>query len=684
MKILLIFIILIMLSCGLAAFTIPFSAEELQVETNRLTGFVRISPDDSVAVPLQTDVWLWHDCEKLYVLMECEIDDKFEEGRLASADEWVDSDFFRIQIITDIKNYYAYMFYSFPLDNHYDCIRNSDMNIDTSWNSDYQSKSTISGNVWKSVMTIPFKDLRFWGNPPYNWKIIMTRYFEVEEEFYSLPYGTIEMGKDYYRTAYDVCLKDEIAKNKNYKIAPYFVKKYDLVEKEDSFDPDNVGLDFSYNPSSGTKLKLSFNPDFSDIPMDEVENNFNARYEPSFYENRYFFIEDLDVFGVENNIFYSRHIRQPNYAVKLTGNTEHFSYGFMSAMDKEVKENGEVLHSDDVYNLLAFKPKWNNLNIQMTLLNRMNKEYHNEVLVINPRWEFSQNQTVWTEIDLSYKDSPEQENRKGYTFNCGYNGEKGDFDWSIFGCSRSKDFYTDMGLVYNCNFSAMNTNISYNREPEGDFLQRFGSGIWYHKAIDNGSKDMIEENGGINFWLNSQLKINFNMNLNLGKEEYNGTIFDWNNVWTSGSYWKYDWLGVSVSYNAGKSVIYSLEQNSDTDNYCLSFFGAISNNIFYNLSAQRQRYFDFPDSCGIDEQYWIGNMNLTINFSNRFSLTNGLRYNNCETEWHTAYLGFFSNLSYEFKDQCYLYLGYKTVQDEIEEKYIVDYRQAYMKVKYTF
>ena len=684
MKFIIISIILILVSYELAGFTIPYSDKELRSESNHLSGFVRISPDDSKPIPLTSDAWLWHDGDNLYVEAECETDENFDKGRLGSADEWVDCDFFRIQIITDVKNYYAYMFYSFPLENHYDCVRNPGMNIDTGWNSDYENESTFSGNIWKSKMTIPFKDLRFWGNPPYEWKIILTRYFHDDEDFYSFPYGTIEMGKDYYRTAYDVRLEEEITKNRNYKVSPYFVKKYDLIEKKESFDPDNVGLNFSYNPTSATKLKLSFNPDFSDIPMDNLQNNFNERYEPSFCENRYFFIEDINVFGVDNNIFYSRHIRQPQYAVKLTGNSEHFSYGFLSAMDKEVKEDGEVVHDDDIYNLLAFKPKWKNLDIQMTLLNRMNKDYHNEVLVINPRWEFRQNQTVWTEIDLSYKDNTEQDKRKGYTFNYGYNGEKGDFDWSINGCTRSKDFDTDMGLLYIRHFSAMNVNISYDSEPERKFLKIFGSGIWYHKTIDNASKDMIEENGGINFWMNSQQKFNFNMNLNMGQEEYNGTIYDWNNIWTSFSIWQIDWLSASISYNAGQSIIFSLEQNADKDNVNYSLFGDISDFISYQLSTQKQRYFGLPDSCGVDDQYWIGNIDLTFNFTNKFSLTNGLRYNDYETEWQSAYLGFFSNISYEFKDQCYLFLGYKSVQDEIDEEYIIDYRQAYLKVRYTF
>jgi hypothetical protein len=423
MKKVILTLILIFTGIILYAINIPYSQTELKTETNHLSEFVRISPDDSLAIPLQTDVWLWHDKENLFVLCEAEIDENFEKGKLANADEWVDCDFFRIQIITDVKNYYAYMFSSYPLGNQYDGIRQSDMQVDKDWNSNYKYENIISDNLWKSTMKIPLKDLRFYGNPPYNWKIILTRYFEKVEDFYSFPYGTIAMGKDYFRTAYDVTINEELSKNKNYRITPYFIKKYDLLEETDSFDPENIGLDFSYNPTSATKVKITLNPDFSDIPMDTAEDNFNVRYAPHFEENRFFFIEDLDVFGVSNNLFYSRHIMQPRYAIKLTGNSEHFSYGFLSAMDKEVSENNEILNNDDIYNLLAFKPKWEKLSVQITLLNRMNKDYHNEVLVINPSWEFMKNQSVWVEIDFTLKDASDIESIKGYSMYCGYNGK---------------------------------------------------------------------------------------------------------------------------------------------------------------------------------------------------------------------------------------------------------------------
>ena len=675
-------LILILSGVMLHAINIPYSQTVLKSESNHLSNFTRIAPDDSLAIPLQADVWLWHDKENLFVLWESEINENFEKGKLANSDEWVDCDFFRIQIITDVKNYYAYMFCSFPLGNEYDGIRQSDMSMDTSWNSNYKYENIISDNLWTSSMKIPLEDLRFYGNSPYNWKIILTRYLKNEDEFYSVPYGTIDMGKDYFRTAHDVFINEELSKNNNYRITPYFIGKVDLIEQTGSFKPDNFGLDFSYNPTSATKVKLSINPDFSDIPLDSENDNFNVRYAPSYEENRYFFIEDLDVFGVSDNLFYSRHIMQPHYAVKLTGNSENFSYGFLSARDKEVVGDDKILNNDDIYNMLAFKPKLENFSLQVTLLNRMNKDYHNEVLVINPTWEFMKNHSFWSELDASIQNT--EKIKKGYYISGGYNGKKGDFNWSTSVYSSNEDYTADMGQIYQTNLTALNANFKQNSKPNGKMIKTFGSTIWFHKAFENKSKDLLEQSGGLNFWMNSPHGINFNINGNIGQESYNDSVYTWDCIDVGIRTWSISWLSANINYNIGHSLIYDLFKISQKDYIYFGLWGDVSNNVSYNISLQRQRYFDFPSDCGMDDKYWIGNSDLTINFSNKLSLTNGLRYNDYESDDTTKYFGFFSNLRYEFKDNCNLYLGYKTAQDEIEQEFITDYKQLYMKVNYTF
>lgn len=67
-KYLVTFLAILILSSSLYGLTIPFSKTEIKTESNCLYQFVRISPDDSLSVPLPTDVWLWHNGKNPYVL----------------------------------------------------------------------------------------------------------------------------------------------------------------------------------------------------------------------------------------------------------------------------------------------------------------------------------------------------------------------------------------------------------------------------------------------------------------------------------------------------------------------------------------------------------------------------------------------------------------------------------------
>jgi len=521
--------------------------------------------------------------------------------------------------------------------------------------------------------------LRFYGQPPYNWKVIFTRYLQKDEFYYSSPYATTEMGKDYFRNATDIIIEDEIEKNRNYKITPYYIKKYDLLNRTESYDPENVGLDFSFNLSSATKAKISINPDFSDIPMDSEQDNFNIRYAPWYQENRFFFVEDLDVFGVDNDLFYSRHIMQPQYAVKMTGNTEAFSYGFLSAKDKKSSEEGDILNSDDVYNMLAFKPKWDTFSLQMTLLNRMNEDCHNEVFFFQPNWEFISRHYLWSQLLLSIKE--EEKIEKGYRFSTGYRGKSGDFNWSTSIFTDSPNFAAEMGRIYETNFSAVDASVDYNKELNKKYLKNVGLNIWYNYSIENVEKSLYSRSWGANLWSSFIQKFNINSGINIGDTDYEGTLYNWNSFYANYSTWYFSWLGARINYNYGKSLVWKLSDTFNKDFLSFGLWGTLSYYLDYDFSMQRIRYFGFPAQSEMDDEYWIGNLNLTMYLSNLISLTNGLRYNNYHSE---EYVGFFCNFRYEFKENCNLFLGYKTAQNETEQHFSTAYKQAYMKISYTF
>jgi len=97
-------------------------------------------------------------------------------GKYSPNDVSAQADQLCVQIITDQINYYSYGFIANPLENKSDFVRSTSHSLDYDWNSSYEYTSTNQNSKWIVIMKVPFKDLRFNVKPPYQWKIILTRY----------------------------------------------------------------------------------------------------------------------------------------------------------------------------------------------------------------------------------------------------------------------------------------------------------------------------------------------------------------------------------------------------------------------------------------------------------------------------------------------------------------------------
>ncbi|MFO7895962.1 MAG: hypothetical protein R6U84_03430 [Candidatus Cloacimonadales bacterium] len=703
---------ILLLVAAIFAVEIPYSEVETKSADNLLGQMLKVSPEDGEPVPQQTDVYLWYDHEFLYVLFEAELNDDFEVGTYASGESFPEADFLRLQLITNPQSYYAYCFYAFPLENRYDAVRNSDMNMDGSWDSDYSYENEITEDRWRCLMKIPFKDLRYTNDELKQWKVISSRRFYAEDEYYSFPYTTTNMGKDYFRKAFDISLSAEITKLSNRKIRPYYVQKYDLKNDEYSALQDNLGLDLSYNPTTSTKLKIALNPDFSDVPMDSEGDNFNLRYAPWFEENRFFFTEDIDVFGVDDDLFYSRNLMQPIYAVKLTGNGEKYAFGLLSAQDKEVKSAGNITNDDDYYNLAAYKLIYEKYSLQTTFLNTFNTGFHNEVLHLRAAYELNNANEIYLGSDLSYYKAEAQQARKGYELYAAYRFRKDDFRLSTTLISRSKDLISQMGRMFDTDYTSGNLNLNYSYKPIGaSFLEEAGISGWSAYSHKTESDAFNSTNIGTNLWFNFSFDLNYWLNLNSGKYLYVDDYHDfsrefaWNDYSTGFSYHKFSNLGFSASFSQKLDFYYSRLRNYQKRKYGLNVWGNYGSRLNYGFDLNRIEYLDFAREYAAelisdagetltitdssDDNYNVGNAYVTLNLSNSFSIKNGLGFNSYEFEDRTGHLGFYANLKWEFRQDYFLYAGYSTAVDEIErsgfwdESRILNHEQIYLKIVIT-
>jgi len=133
---------------ALFSITVPFSNQLIKSDSNHISNFIRVSPNDKIESPLGIDVWLWHNQKTIFVYWEVEIDSNFVEGNFNQKDLPPKSDELRMQIITNYLDNSAYTFWATPKSNSIDAIRLPNMQFDMNWNSNYTYKSKVTDTLW--------------------------------------------------------------------------------------------------------------------------------------------------------------------------------------------------------------------------------------------------------------------------------------------------------------------------------------------------------------------------------------------------------------------------------------------------------------------------------------------------------------------------------------------------------
>ncbi len=675
---------LIIISAFCNALNVPYSDNPVYSKQNQISNFLCSVPPDSSSILLETNCWIWHDNKNLYFSWEAETDENFMIGKYSPNDVSAQADQLCIQIITDQINYYSYGFIANPLENKSDFVRSTLHFLDYDWNSNYEYSSTNLNSEWIVVMKIPFKDLRFNGEPPYNWKIILSRFLKNDDKYYTAPLLTTQMGKDYFRNAIDITINKEIRRDRNFYLRPFSIVKSDLINNDTKFNYESFGLDLSVKPTSSSKLKFTYNPDFSDVPIDDETNNFNSKYASFYSENRYFFIEDLNALGVNSKLFYSRQIVQPDYAVKFTGRTDNLTYGVLSSKVKQVTLDNIIVDSNDLYNIIAIKPSTDNFNFQFTLLNRMNKDYHNEVLHLKPSWEFRKNQYIWLDFNLSTKNTLENDTSNGYFGIAGYDYRNNDYYFTMSATQMSKDYAVDMGKIYEDDYYGWNFNSTLNREFKNKLLRSIKSNIDASEEIDNKTSELLERYAHFDLCLNSSYHLDFELDCTSVKEFYSEKYFDKYQISFQTTWSKPKLFNAFVGINYVNYIIYALNNDYQGRYLQMGLRGIIYKYASYSISVDNMNYFNIPTVDNVDNNYWLANMDISFSFSNNLDLTSGIRFNNYEYYDQSQHIGLFSNLRWQFKKRSYVYLGYNSANDTINEVTEFSHQQAYLKISYSF
>ncbi len=432
--------------------------------------------------------------------------------------------------------------------------------------------------------------------------------------------------------------------------------------------------------------------------MDAVTDTYNTKYAPAYTENRYFFIEDFNAFGVGNDLFYSRKVMQPLYAFKLTSNAKNYSLGILSCLDKLIEESVYDADSDstyiqtvnpsDVYNIVAFQPTWEKLRCRFTLLNRINEDYHNEVLRLNPIWEVGKNKYFWSDLNLSLKET-ELKTYRGYFGRIGFRSYSRNSSFSFSTQQMSRDYRVNMGKIYEDDFYGWNLDFSSVQSVDSQIFGELETCVNLSEEIDNKSNLLLERYLNLENSISTICNIDFDFDFEYVKENITpgetaakyidklilGTSLEWDQI---------NCFKPGLSVNKVRYYFYRLKDSYEGYVIQGKLSGIIDKYFSYFFSIDYNTYKDMPDVSTVDNEYMLLNFDLTINLSNRLSLSNGIRYDNYEYKSYSEYLGCFSNFKWEINPNCNLFTGIKIAQNTIDNERETDYSNFYLKLIYIF
>ncbi len=212
--------------------------------------------------------------------------------------------------------------------------------VETIW----KSEAAMRPDGWSAEMAIPFKSLRFSAQKLEVWGVNFERYIhrlnetdywtDVDRDLPMLQQTGELLGLSGLRPGY------------NLEFFPYAgvrTSKWDETTGTKDETKAAVGMDAKWGIKPNLYLDVTASPDFSEVESDPFIYQLSP-YENYLQENRPFFTEGSRYFNLSSgdeyhegglSLFYSRRVRNPKIAAKVTGKTGGFGFGILGALNKE-------------------------------------------------------------------------------------------------------------------------------------------------------------------------------------------------------------------------------------------------------------------------------------------------------------------------------------------------------------
>ncbi len=682
------------------------------IEAKYTSLFHQVRPFDSSYAKLQTEVKVTFDDQNLYVFAKCyQSKNIITISTLKRDFDGNTSDIFAVNLDTFRDRLNGFQFAVTPYNVQREgLITNIDAPQSNFWDNKWYSATKIYDDFWIVEIAIPFKSIRYKITKDNIWGLNFARNVLKANEISTwapVPRNfrpsNLAYGGD---LIWNVPPPDPGA---NIAIIPYvsgssltvFQRNEGLAfTKKTNVFSSGFGGDMKIGIGSSLNLDLTFNPDFSNVDVDQQQTNL-VRFELFYPERRQFFLENSDLFGTfgfpATRPFFSRRIgiaynpvTNNNEAVKILAGARlsgkinnNLRIGLLNAQTQKINFGNDNLLPTANYTVATIQQKvfsrstisaiFSNKILGLNTISEAQKPHYqqfNRVVGIEYNY-FSVNNRVDTETYIHKSFSPK--NNDDATSMANYLGyHHPNFDLNL-GISRiGKNYDPEMGFVPRNGILSFFCPVKIILNPKGNISKHINSyalGLYLTEIIYDLKGKLLDRNINPYFRVESPSGSNMfmgygtvytylfnefdptNSSLNPNPDKSNNGIplpigaYNFSSFYSGFESGQRNNISGKLGFDTGNFFNGKSTKFSGVINYRLQKIGVFSLNYEYTNLV-------FPKPYN-SAKYWLIGPKAEISFSKSLFVSNYFQYNTQTNNFNIN-----SRLQWRFKPVSDMFLVY--------------------------
>ena len=512
-----------------------------------------------------TEVHVAYDDRYIYFAFHCiDTDPKRIRTTLSRRDNSFNDDWIGLSLDAAGSGQTAYHLFSNPSGVQMDALNTPASGEKFEADFVWDSAGKIVADGYVVEIRLPLQTIRFSGGPEVRMGILFWRHSSasgVSWAWPDLPPGLWVFNRHAHLVFRDLKQPPllEVIPSVTYSINQ---TRNDLNRWNAASGKGDVGLSAKYGITGSITLDGTVNPDFSQVESDAFQVQTNQRFPIFFDEKRPFFMEGIGLFNVagaggDGNMrtaVHTRHIVNPSWGMKITGNVGRWTLGGLSSSDETPEEGGTA----KLFNIGRLTYGLGEADYAGVLVTDTEHEgRHNRVIAGDLSLRPTRTQQFSTTL-MSSQTGTDLAAAHAMAAQAYYSYNKRAFTFSSQIEHYGRDFQMDTAFYNQTGFTADWSSAELNFYPQSNasWIKRITPFTWNkygRDQVQNGNALYNVSGIRFNFTRQGFLRIDHRQ----GHEPWVGHEFKWgSDVFMTGNVQMLSWLNLHGTFRTGPDTYY--------------------------------------------------------------------------------------------------------------------------------